>query len=160
MGKSGETCGMAADKSQKQKNRWSMKQGRKAINLILRHWWTFVISRILSWSKKFKSTKAELYSEVKDDSGSYAVKDHQHLKWQPQKSWTLLQDYQEVQDKQQTQYPLTPESKWKIHQRYWKFWSRNVQTFRYVYQSTNGRNRGPAWKTQSFLLNGICTIIR
>ena len=50
---------------------------------------------------------------MKDDSGSYAVKDHQHLKWQPQKSWTLFQDYQDAQDKQQTQYSLTSRSKWK-----------------------------------------------
>ena len=29
----------------------------------------------------------------------------------------------------------------------------------YVYQNTNGRNHGPAWKTQSILLNEICTVI-
>ena len=36
--------------------------------------------------------------------------------------------------------------------------NKNVQIFGYVYQSTNGPNRGPAWKTQSFLSKGICTV--
>ena len=37
-------------------------------------------------------------------------------------------------------------------QKYWKFPNRNVQTFGFVYQTTNGPNNGPVWKTQSFLL--------
>ena len=37
--------------------------------------------------------------------------------------------------------------------------SQKVQTFGYVYQNTNGQNHGPAWKTQSFLLSEICTVI-
>ena len=32
---------------------------------------------------------------------------HLRLKWQPQKSWTLYPDFQDVQDKQPTQYQLT-----------------------------------------------------
>ena len=44
-------------------------------------------------------------------------KDHQHLKWQPQKSWTLHQGFQVVQDKQLMQYPLIRRSKWKMRQR-------------------------------------------
>ena len=34
-----------------------------------------------------------------------------------------------------------------------------VQIFGYVYQNTNGLNRGPVWKTQSFLLSDICMVI-
>ena len=41
----------------------------------------------------------------------------------------------------------------------WKFQNRNVQTFGFVYHGTNGLNHGPVWKTQSFLLKGICTVI-
>ena len=37
--------------------------------------------------------------------------------------------------------------------------SRNVQTIGFVYHDTNGPNHGPVWKTQSFLLSGICTVI-
>ena len=90
---------------------------------------------------------------VRDDSGSYTVfKDHQHHKWRQQKSWTFCQDYWDAQDKQQMRYPLTLRTKWKMHRRYWKFQSQNVQIFGYVYQNTNGQNHGPVWKTQLFLL--------
>ena len=37
--------------------------------------------------------------------------------------------------------------------------NRSVQTFGFVYHDTNGLNHRPAWKTQSFLLNAICTVI-
>ena len=37
--------------------------------------------------------------------------------------------------------------------------NRNVQTFGFVYHDTNGKNHGPVWKTQSFLLSEICTVI-
>ena len=86
-------------------------------------------------------------------------KDHQHHKWQQQKSWTLNQYYQDAQDKQQTQYPRTPRSEWKTHRRYWKFQSQNVQIFWYIYRNTNDLIHGPLWKTQLLLLNGICTVI-
>ena len=36
---------------------------------------------------------------------------------------------------------------------------RNVQTFGFVCHDTNGQNHGPGWKTQSFLLSEICTVI-
>ena len=49
--------------------------------------------------------------------------------------------------------------KWKMLQNYWKFQNGNVQTFGCVHHDTNGRNRGRVWKTQSFLLNAICTVI-
>ena len=59
----------------------------------------------------------------------------------------------------QTQYLLTPRSKWKMHHHCSKFRSQNVQTFGYVYQNTNGLNHGPVWKIQSFLWSEICTVI-
>ena len=40
-----------------------------------------------------------------------------------------------------------------------KIQHRSVQTFGFVYHDTNGQNHGPVWKTQSFLLSGICTVI-
>ena len=40
-----------------------------------------------------------------------------------------------------------------------KIQSQNVQIFGYVHQTTNGPNHGPAWKTQSFLLSEIWTVI-
>ena len=41
---------------------------------------------------------------------------------------------------------------------HWKFQNRSVQTFGFVDHDTNGRNHGPVWKIQSFLLKGICTV--
>ena len=49
--------------------------------------------------------------------------------------------------------------KWRMHPNYRKFPNQNVQTFRFVYHDTNGLNHGPVWKTQLFLLSGICTVI-
>ena len=46
-------------------------------------------------------------------------RDHQHLKWQQQKSWISYPDRQGVQGKQRTQYLLIPRSKWKMLQNYW-----------------------------------------
>ena len=40
-----------------------------------------------------------------------------------------------------------------------KIQNRNVQTCGFVYHDTNVPNHGPVWKTQSFLLKGICTVI-
>ena len=44
-------------------------------------------------------------------------KDHQHHKWQLQKSWTRNQGFQDIQDKQQMQYLLILRSKWKMNRR-------------------------------------------
>ena len=86
-------------------------------------------------------------------------RDHQHHKRRLQKYWISYQDCQDAQDKQRTQYLLIPRSKWKMLQNCCKFQSQNVQIFGFVYHDTNGQNHGPAWKTQSFLLSEICTVI-
>ena len=85
-------------------------------------------------------------------------KDHQRPKWQPQKSWTLYPDFQDVQVKQLMQYPLTRSSKWKMHRCHWEFERQNAQIFGYVNRSTNSPNNGLVWKTQSFSSKGICTV--
>ena len=142
-----------------------MKQGRRAQKFISPHWRTCVIWRMPNWRQSTKNTEVELYSDVIlwkmiQDHTQYSLnKDHQHHTWQPQQSWTLYQDYEDVQDKQQTQYPLTPRSKWKMHRRYWIFQIQNVQIFGFVYHDTNGLKHGRVWKTQLFLLKGICTVI-
>ena len=40
-----------------------------------------------------------------------------------------------------------------------QFQNRSVQTLGFVYHDTNDQNHGPVWKTQLFLLTGICTVI-
>ena len=66
------------------------------------------------WIQSTKNRKVELYSEatlLKTIQGlmQYSLnKDHQHHKWQQQKSWISFPDCQVAQDKQRTQYLLTP----------------------------------------------------
>ena len=58
------------------RNKWSMKQGRRAQKFILPHWWTSVIWRMPNWRQSTKSTKGRVVLRgdiLKDDSGSYAV---------------------------------------------------------------------------------------
>ena len=64
-----------------------------------------------------------------------------------------------AQDKQRMQHLFIPRSKWKMLQKYWKVPNRNVQTFGSVYRDRSGQNHDPVWKTQSFFLNEICTVI-
>ena len=74
-----------------------------------------------------KNKKVELYSEATLwkmilDFMQYSLnRDHQHHKWQQQKSWISSPDCQGAQDKQLMQYLLKPSSKWKMLQNYWKF---------------------------------------
>ena len=142
-----------------------MKQGRTAQKFTLPHWWTHVIWRKLTWRQSTKNTKVELYSEVilwrtTQGLAQYSLnKDLQHLKWQQLKSWISSPDCRVAMDKQQTQYLLIPKQKWKMLTHYWKFQNRSVQTFGFVYHDTNVPNHGPVWKTQLFLLSGICTVI-
>ena len=112
-----------------------------------------------------KYKEAGSYSEVtlwkmSQDHVQYLLnKDHQRLKRRQPRSWISYPDCQDAQDKQLTQYLLKLRSKWKMHQKYWEFQNRNVQTNGYVYRNTNGQNHGPVWKTQSFLLSEICMVI-
>ena len=66
--------------------------------------------------------KVESYFEVTlDDSGSYAAFTEQGSsasQMTAAKVMDVNQGFQVVQDKQQTQYQLTPRSKWKMHHLY------------------------------------------
>ena len=93
-----------------------MKQGRRVQRFILPHWWTSVIWSMPSWRQSTKNTKVELYSEailwkMIPDLMQYSLnRDHQHLKWQQQKSLMSNPDCQGAQDKQLTQYLLISRS--------------------------------------------------
>ena len=96
----------------------SQVQGRRAQKFILPHWWTSVIWKMLNWRQSTKNAKVELCTVVILwkmflDLMQYSLnKDHQHLKWQQQKSWISYPDCQDAQDKQRAQYLLIPRSKW------------------------------------------------
>ena len=74
----------------------------KAEKFIFRHWWIFVVTRIRSCNFNIRKTNAGPYSEVtswtvfQDHNQCLLNKDHQHLKWPPQKSWISFQGFQDV----------------------------------------------------------------
>ena len=58
------------------RKKWLMKQGRRALQFILPHWWTSVIWRMPNWRQKHQKYKGRVVLRgdiVKYDSGSYAV---------------------------------------------------------------------------------------
>ena len=99
-------------RSKKRGDRWSKDDGRKSS--FLPHWWTSVIWRMPNRRQSTKNIKVELYSEatlwkmILDLMQYSQNKDHQHHKWQQQKSWISYPDCQGAQDKQLMQYLLIP----------------------------------------------------
>ena len=77
---------------------------------------------------------------VKVDSGSYAVFTEQGSSASQMTAAKVMDVKSRLpRCEQQTQYLLTPRSKWKMHHHFWKFRSQNVQIFRFVYHDTNGQ---------------------
>ena len=112
-----------------------------------------------------KKWKLELYSEVilwkmiRCLMQYSTNKDLQYLKWQQLKSWISSPECLVAMNNQRTKYQLKPKWKRKMLTNCPKFPNRNVQTFAFVHLDTNGQNHGPVWKTQLYLLKGICTVI-
>ena len=147
------------------RKRWSMKQGRKAEKFILPHWWTSVIWRMPNWRQKHQKYKGRVVlrgDTVKDDSGSYAVFTEQGSsasQMTAAKVMDIISRLPGCAGQAADAVSVKPRSKWMMLTNCWKFPSRSVQTFGFVYHDTNGRNLAPVWKTQSFLLNEICMVI-
>ena len=105
------------------------------------------LSKIRSWDQKVQKYKGRVVVSgdiVEDDSGAYAVFFEQgsfasQIDWL-QKSWTSLQDYQVVMDKQLTKYVLYPGKIVKMLPDCSKFRNRNVLMFGYAFHNTNGKN--------------------
>ena len=72
------------------------------------------IGHLKNWRRSTKNTNVELYSEsilwkmILDLMQYLQNKDHQHHKWQQQKSWISYPDCQGAQDKQLMQYLVIP----------------------------------------------------
>ena len=88
-------------------------------------------------------------------------RDHRRHKWRLQKKWTFFLGCQDAQDKPADAVSAYIQVKVEDapHRHCWKFRSQNVQIFGQVNRKTNGHKHGSPWKTQSFLLNGICTVV-
>ena len=103
--------------------------------------------------QKYKGRVALRGDIVKDDSGSYAVfteqRDHRHHKCQ------------DAQDKQQADaVSAYTQVKMEDAPSLWK--KSEVRMSKYLETSSEtqrAQNHGPVWKTQSFPLNEICTVI-
>ena len=98
---------------------------------------------------------------MKDDSGSYAVFTEQGSsasQMTAAKIMDIISRLPGCNGQAADAVSACTQVKRKL-QNYRKFHDRNVQTYGFVYQNTNGQNHGPVWKTQSFLLNEICTVI-
>ena len=100
---------------------------------------------------------------VKDDSGSYAVVAEQGSSASQMTAAKIMDIISRLTGcSGQEVDAVSAETQVKMedaHKLLKKIQNRNVQTFGFVYHDTNGRNHGPVWKTQSFLLNEICTVI-
>ena len=121
---------------------------------------------MLNWrqsTKKYKGRAVLRGDIVKDDSGCYAV-------FTEQGSSASLMTGAKVMDiisrlpgcNGQAADAVSAYTQVKMedaHKFFQKFQNRSVQTFGFVYHDTNGLNHGPVWKTQSFFLSEICTVI-
>ena len=99
---------------------------------------------------------------VEDDSGSYAVFTEQGSSASQMTAAKIMDIISRLpgcdgQAADAVSISLYPGENGRCSQIVKKFPNRNVQTFGFVHHDTNGLNHGPVWKTQSFLLKGICT---
>ena len=140
------------------RKKWSKKHGIRAENFILRHWWISVILRILSWNPSIKVQRQGRTPGWHWKRRSFPWTRIISISSDSRKSQHKIKASRMFRTSSWCSILLVLRSKWKMHQRYWKFQSQNVQIFGYVYRSTNGQNHGPVWKTQSFLSKGICTV--
>ena len=95
---------------------------------------------------------------VKDDSGSYAVFTEQGSSACKSNGCHIKTNRMRRTSSRRT-IGLHPGKNGRCTDVVKQFQSQNVQIFGYVYQTTNGQNHGPAWKTQSLFLSEICTVI-
>ena len=99
---------------------------------------------------------------VKDDSGSYAVFTEQGSpasRMTPAEVMDIISRLPRCSGQAAEAVSAYTQVKMEDASTLQKFQSQNVQIYGYVYQSTDGPNHGPVWKTQSFLSKGICTVI-
>ena len=124
---------------------WSTKQGRKRKSSFRFTDGHVSVEKMLNWMQSVKNTKVEMYFEMMlwkttlDLMQYLQNKDHQHHKWQQQKSWISSPDCQVAMDKKQTQYLHKSRRKLKMLHNYWKFQNWNVQTFGFDCHDTNGK---------------------
>ena len=115
--------------------------------------------------QEHQNTKVDLYSEddsVKDVSGAHAVFTEQGSsasQMTAAKIMDIISRLPGCDGQAADAVSAYTQVKMEDAHKLFKIPNRSVQTFGFVYHDTNGQNHGPVWKTHSFLLNGICTVI-
>ena len=121
MGNMGENPGMAADESQRQEViEEARNKGRKVHFASLKDLCHLKNSELELQYHKYKGRVVLRGDIVKDDSGSFAVFTEQGSsasQMTAAKVMHIYQGFQDVQDRQLTQYPLKLRSKWNMHRR-------------------------------------------
>ena len=163
MGKIGENFGVEPDESQKEVIDEARTSGATVHFASLMDICHLKNAELEAKHQKYKGRVVLRGDIVKDDSGSYAVFTEQgssasqmtaakimdiisRLPGCDGQAADAVSAYTQVKNGRRSQFFL-------------KFPYRSVQTFGFVYHDTNGLNHGPVWKTQSFPLSGICTVI-
>ena len=105
---------------------------------------------------KYKGRVVLRGDTVKDDSGSSAVFTEQGSSASQMTAAKVMGIHIQIARVRRTSSWC---SIWLNAPKLLKIPKSDVQTFGFVYHDTNGQNHGPVWKTQSFLLSEICTVI-
>ena len=112
--------------------------------------------------QKYKGRVVLRGDVVKDNSGSYAVFTEQGSsasQMTAAKIMDIISRLPGCDGQAADAVSAYTQVKMEDAHKLFKIPNRSVQTFGFVYHDTNGQNHGPVWKTQSFLLSEICTVI-
>ena len=98
---------------------------------------------------------------VKDDSGSYAVFTERGSSASQMTAAKVIDFISRLPDRAQAADAVFACTQVKMEDapKLLKIPESECPFFEFVYHDTNGRNHGPVWKTQSFLLSEICMVI-
>ena len=154
---------MAAHKSQKEVIEEARSKGRTVHIASLMALCHLKNSELEPQFQKYKGRVVLRGDIVNDDSGSYAVFTEQGSSASQMTAAKVMDIISRLPGcNGQAPDAVSPYTQVKMedaHKLFKKSQSQNVQTFGFVYHDTNGQNHGPVWKTQLFLLSGICTVI-
>ena len=123
---------------------------------------SFENAQLVAKHPKHKGRVALRGDIVKDDSGSYAVFTEQGSsasQMTAAKVMDIISRLPGCDGQAADAVSASTQVKMEDAHKLLKIQNRSVQTFGFVYHDTIGRSHGPVSKTQSFLLNEICTVI-
>ena len=140
-----------------------MKQGRTAQEFILHHRWTCLLknAELEAKHQKYKGRVVLRGDIVKDDSGSYAVFTEQGSSASQMTAaevMDIISRFPVCSSQAADAVSANTQVKTEDAPKFSKIPKSYCPDNRFVYHDTNGPNHGPVSKTQTFLLNEICTV--